>query len=279
MKFLVQNGASVNKTDDLGQTALHLSAIAGDAFIAQWLLSNNAKPYAKDKEGYTPRDYAVKQNHADVTQVFVKYVAELDNWEKMLVDLDVSWISVNIHARDMVNGRTPLHWASEYGTLEMMEILVQSGASVNAKDNEGCICLHLAAGNGNIEITQFLVSHGAEIDAMDSFKKSALQWAAATGQFETLKFLVLNRAQVNTEDSKRRRPLHIVSENGRVRMTRFLVLHGAKVNAKDFMGKTALLWAAEVGQLETVEVLLDSKALVNAEDKEEQTPFIRLCLT
>lgn len=49
----------------------------------------------------------------------------------------------NVNAKDE-NGYTPLHAASEYGRLELIEYLVEQGADVNIRDNDGDTPLHAA---------------------------------------------------------------------------------------------------------------------------------------
>lgn len=41
---------------------------------------------------------------------------------------------MNVHDYDLI---TPLHIASEYGREEIVKLLVESGADVNAQDREG----------------------------------------------------------------------------------------------------------------------------------------------
>jgi len=49
----------------------------------------------------------------------------------------------NINARDN-KGLTPLHKASQYYSVDIMELLLAHGADVNAKDNHGHTPLHEA---------------------------------------------------------------------------------------------------------------------------------------
>ena len=42
----------------------------------------------------------------------------------------------NVHAKDL-NGSTPLHHAANMGNVRAIELLIASGAEVNARDNDG----------------------------------------------------------------------------------------------------------------------------------------------
>jgi ankyrin repeat protein len=58
VRFLVEQGASVNAMNDSGQTALHIAAQASDG-IVDYLAAHGANLEAKDKQGRTPLDVAL----------------------------------------------------------------------------------------------------------------------------------------------------------------------------------------------------------------------------
>ena len=75
---------------------------------------------------------------------------------------------VDIDAVDSVSGITPLTWAVIRGQSQMAELLVQHGADVNAKNNDGGTSLHAAAFLGRVEIVKLLVQHEADINAKNN---------------------------------------------------------------------------------------------------------------
>lgn len=58
----------------------------------------------------------------------------------------------------MLNSGAPLVRFAEDNDLEMVELLIKSGADVDDKDDDGCTALIVAAYNDNYEIVEFLVS-------------------------------------------------------------------------------------------------------------------------
>ena len=74
---------------------------------------------------------------------------------------------------------TPLHKACEEGDLFAVKQLIEDGASVNAKDENGRTPLHLAAmKRGNGEILRFLLEAKADVNVQDKKGRTALHFAA-----------------------------------------------------------------------------------------------------
>jgi ankyrin repeat protein len=74
-----------------------------------------------------------------------------------------------VHARD-TDGSTPLHCAAWRGRPEIVALLLEAGADVNAQNrNEhwGTTPLHAAAHANQAGIAQLLIEHGADVNARD----------------------------------------------------------------------------------------------------------------
>lgn len=71
-------------------------------------------------------------------------------------------ISQNINVNDVIDGRTPLHYASDYGQLDVLEYLITKGADVNALDKHGISCILAAIWEGHITCVKLLLDSGAK---------------------------------------------------------------------------------------------------------------------
>jgi ankyrin repeat protein len=58
-----------------------------------------------------------------------------------------------------------LHYAAGGGHKEIVELLIDEGADVNAKGENGWNPLHLAAGRGQKEVAELLIANGADVNA------------------------------------------------------------------------------------------------------------------
>ena len=98
--------------------------------------------------------------------------------------------------------RTPLMFASYSAQTEIVNMLLEAGAEVNAQDTTGTSALMWAASapNGR-ETVDALLKAGAEINMVDKNEHfSALMWAASEGQLENVKLLVEKGADISLTD-------------------------------------------------------------------------------
>jgi ankyrin repeat protein len=77
-----------------------------------------------------------------------------------------------------INGKTPLHFASEIYDRDIQRLLLRKGADVNACDDNGVTALHLASKNGNKYLVQLLIDKGADVSAQDKDGNTPLSLAS-----------------------------------------------------------------------------------------------------
>jgi ankyrin repeat protein len=75
-------------------------------------------------------------------------------------------------------GRTALHWAIDYNRCDIMSVLVEHGANINATTKDKMNPLHLAAQNNRKEMAEFLLSKGADHTARSNFGRTPLMLAS-----------------------------------------------------------------------------------------------------
>ena len=84
---------------------------------------------------------------------------------------------------------TPLHSAAAAHATEIVRMLVESGAPVNAKQHGGWTALHAAADNGDEEMIKILLQHGADLQAQNDDGKTPVQIAQLKGHDKALLLL------------------------------------------------------------------------------------------
>jgi ankyrin repeat protein len=73
-------------------------------------------------------------------------------------------------------GKTPLIAAAERGLLELVDLLLERGAAVNARDNHGKDALIHAASHGFVDVVTLLLRRGADVRTADHKGKRAIDY-------------------------------------------------------------------------------------------------------
>jgi len=69
MDLLLAKDANANSKNKLGGTPLMWAAVYGHGAAARRLLEHGADPKLKDAEGFTARDWAIKNKREDVARL------------------------------------------------------------------------------------------------------------------------------------------------------------------------------------------------------------------
>lgn len=121
--------------------------------------------------------------------------------------------SVDINVRDD-HKKTALHFACHAGSVDLVRILLEAKADVNALGFCGrSPCHEVSLFNGNIDVMHLLLEYGADIDARDEKNKTPLDWAVSRGDTTLVHFLNDFKEQMN--EDKNFREISPVMDNGK----------------------------------------------------------------
>lgn len=173
-------------------------------------------------------------------------------------------------------GVTPLWVAAEDGEHEMVKLLIQRGANIEAKGSMNHSPLSTAALKGNDEVVEILFEAGADLEARDDgCRLTPLMWAAFNGQLPMMKLLAAAGADVHALDPNETNSLHQASGGyGSPSVIKELLDLGLEVDGRDGRGLTPLHHAAVADRSETVRTLLEAGADINAASDNGTTPLI-----
>lgn len=156
--------------------------------------------------------------------------------------------------------------ASSYGHYDMAKALIDNGALVNLRADDGFNALMEAVRTGNIEIAKLLIEHNSDINIKNKDGKNMIMIACEKGNEEMFNILIENNADINEKSSWGASALIYASEKGNINIMQYLIDNGIDVNGKaDDNGDTPLLWAV-TGQnpYEASKLLIENGANVNA---------------
>ncbi len=211
VRFLLDEGVSIDSTDSTGKTALHIAAANGYAEIGDLLLDRKANIEARTTSGETPLCAASINGYKDL----VKHLLERG-------------AKINVILTDPM-GATPLYMAIKNNYPITASFLIENGADVNVHTADGNTPLSMAVKNGNEALVCKLLDYGADVNPRGNVKP--LCEAARIGH-ASITCLLLNRgADVDTALNDGETSLHIAASLCHMPVVQLLLERGANPNA------------------------------------------------
>ena len=96
----------------------------------------------------------------------------------------------------------PLHVAVDKGFQRVTRLLLENGASVNAKKIHGKTALHMASECGELDCVKVLLEFGADLNIQDEEGMTALHHTIENGAFDVAEWLIKNGADPYIKNKK-----------------------------------------------------------------------------
>ena len=157
-------------------------------------------------------------------------------------------------------GLTPLHYAASAGHNDIVELLIERGANVNATDSgKGATPLDYAHWRDHEEVIETLNAHNAQREHEKGGKgigqSSLIHDAALDGDIDEVQRQLDAGVDPNLKSSKGATPLFYAVYGGHLEIVELLITRGADVNALDLNGNSVLDQAHNYDDQEMVELL------------------------
>ena len=190
------NKDDMTTPDDIGRTPLHMASINADADVVKLVLDSGAHQslYHKDRDGNIPIDHAVGMESFHTARLLLSHHQKdkklaLENvvrvfWMAVIIQnlefvkLVLAVLGPDIMLSHDVCGITSLHKScSESDDTKVMEILLASGAKVNAVDTKGETPLFWTVYKGRPECAKVLLAAGATVNHRNTAGKTPVDIA------------------------------------------------------------------------------------------------------
>ncbi|WPX40435.1 ankyrin repeat domain-containing protein [Akkermansia sp. N21116] len=161
-ELLIKNGLELDTRNHSQETPLMLAIYEGRTSLVKLFLEQGAKADDVDNNGLTPLMIAAYKGNKDIYDLVRK-------------------ASKNLSAKDQ-KGRSVLRWAAKGRNIDIVrDAIIIPRVSVNEKDTvDGETPLMSAANNGNADIVKLLLDNGANVNIKGNNGETALLWAAQT---------------------------------------------------------------------------------------------------
>lgn len=193
------------------------------------------------------------------------------------------------------NTTTALHLACKGGMMELANLLLQSGANVNAQTSSGWTAMHFAVNGENLELIRLLRAFGGKADIVNEWLKTPFDLAKDKENATMIKLLQTNPSELSIPDLPTSSPEIdtdvLLSPKGSSSPNYNKLLlkairsddlgsvmmcldKGADLNLKSAVGMLAPLHVAVKGKsIKVVRILLERGADVNIQTQAGWTPL------
>ncbi|XP_047351752.1 ankycorbin-like isoform X2 [Vespa velutina] len=268
---LLANGADVNAKDLEGHSVLHWATVCGEAECVRLILAAGARPSTPDLRGGSPLHYAAQCCGAAAT-------AELAVPKKVGLKVLQTLIEfgADVNAKDE-DGRQAILWAASAGSVEAILALARAGgaAAAGASDKDGLTALHCAASRGHARCVEALINLcGSQPDHVDDNGCSALHYAATLGHADATSLILKLGADPNRQDRKGRTPALCAAAKGQLETLKILAQHGGSLHARTVRGTGVAHEAAASGRIELLRWLAKKRpSMLDIATQDGKTPL------
>lgn len=301
-KAALKAGANVNVYGSNGTTPLIYASKAGKYDLLKMLLSLGANPAMQDDSGFTAGDLAgVSAIDSSVSSRSSSLEAqvlasgniknELNNQAKPtktlsenLIDALLAKDTVKAAALikqgayiDLIDKRfegqpTPLIAAATRGEVDMVDLLIGSGARFDRADKTKRTALIYAIDSGSTSMAEHLIKAGANIDQFDSDENTPLTIAISKGYIEGIQMLIRNKVNVDGYlTGAKSTPLITAIGTKHPDIVAMLLKAKADPNKTNGAGATPLMLTAFINDIESAKLLLQAGADVKLKNKQGNT--------
>jgi ankyrin repeat protein len=235
-----------------------LTVVADEGFIksGRFLLDMKANTEVQGIQNWTPLRYAAFYGHVEFCRLLLKKGA---------------------NPNTLSGGNPILVESASQGNLEVVTLLVENNAVVDAVTPDDWTALQKASLNGHIAVVAYLLDHGADIYHTNNMGQASILLAARRGFAELVQFLINKGADLHRPSTNNWTPLHLSYDFAEV--TRVLMENGADAN-RVMRHYTPLYLAANENYIETVKVLLSFNPDLEIEydGEDDQTGYTALTI-
>jgi ankyrin repeat protein len=250
IETLLKGGANVASQNNDGKTALYIAVEEKRIALIPVLLSYDSDIFSVTSTGMTPFGRALTDNSPVLTELIT---------EKTVRSIDTE-------------GNTPLLVAmNSNASSEVIRLILEKKAAVNAQNKEGESALHLAVRSNQADIGTLLLDNGADIFLVNARGETPLflTFYVRAGSQRTareIRMFMLNPAVMATRDSLGNTVLHHATMWKIDSVIPAIVERGANTEISNISGETPLFIAVKANSASTVRALLGTGASLTGRD-------------
>ncbi|MDB9372166.1 ankyrin repeat domain-containing protein [Nodularia sphaerocarpa] len=163
-----------------------------------------------------------------------------------------------------------IHIYAEQGNIAKVQQEITDGVDINSPDeyeSRTPLMFAVSSPHANIDMVRLLVENGADVNALDTYKRTVLGLTVQSGNLEKIKFLLDAGADINYQTPNGYDVLidamygrDITKNENLLAIIDLLIKRGAKLTGVSDYGESALIRASRTGRFDAVKILLAAGA-------------------
>ena len=253
-----------NFQDSHGDTPMHIACKSNHVNIVQYLIDKyKCSININNSNGENPFQMGINCNSNDV----IKFLIERGHLTEK-------------------NKKLALFYGCEKGFLNYVQKLIENeSVSVNIKEhNSKATPLHIASKFGQIQIVEYLIEKAkADPSSTDYIKETPLHYACEEGHQSIVEYLIEKaKVDISTQDESgyHLTPIFYAVQNGHLSIVKYFI-ENKLIDINNYTnsdGDTLLHWASRYGHEEIIQYLLQNGAKKSIVNNDNKTAFNLACL-
>lgn len=273
---------------ECGAKGLHLASYYGFDTAVKILLGRSHDPNMGDASERTPISYAVEGGHYSTTRLLTEHGANINTmscgrgtnhyWPihravirkdeaivKLLLEVGAKLEQEIDRSSFQIAKDAAFLAATQLEYLGLMQLLLDNGACVEARDESGNTPLGLIAdcswgSEVREDAARLLLDRGADVNALSENEAPIIHACKGFHHHDMVKLLLERGANTEATDKRGHTALALAADHGNEKLTRLLIEHGAEIEGSPFFTFTPLYLAVLSSHRVVLKLLLEAGA-------------------
>lgn len=243
----------VNMKDEHSNYIISFAIIINSRRIIIKIIEYGAKLDFLDSEGNTILYYPIKLHYPQIVEI--------------LMEADKKSIGISLADLKDARGQIPLFYAIKYRNHYALQELINHGADVNYKNNDGLNVLHLSVLKNDTTMVKMLIKYIKNVDAQTNTGETALHDACNFKRIEIVKLLLNKGANPNISNNDQDfYPIFYSVIQNDVDITKLLIDNYSDPNHQDSLGNTFVHYAILHNNINIMDYIFDKYKIKLSKD-------------